>query len=204
MAKGVTKLLGLAQRHARDSERTFAVQNSGVELATSTSKSRDLTIHSSRICVAGWPGSGVRGRFMLYVFVYKIDGIIGPGGTVDTTRGPVVRDAITRSIVALDQLDDAVGVHEWFNLAGEEVDPYSVLRSDDEEEILEVVSQINDLLQAQGLGYLGFDEFDTLSDLIEHHCVLEWCSESLKVELVDLRRRYAALVSALSEEWARG
>jgi hypothetical protein len=138
---------------------------------------------------------------MLYAVTYQIEGICGPGGSVDTSRDEIMRFAKSMAEIALHQMDDAVSVVEWYDLDGNETDPRKLLQSNDLDEVANIISQISDAMKSQRAGYLDLWEYGDIFRLIEEHEVTTWCSEALKDQIAQVQKVYFALVRNLSDEW---
>ncbi len=138
---------------------------------------------------------------MLYVVTYNIEGIYGPGGYVDTSRDEVIRFAKSLAELALDQMDDAVSIHEWFDVNGNEEQPRHLLRSNKVEEVKHIIEQISDTMKSEDLGYVDFWEYGDIFKLIEDQQFTSWCSESLKDQITQVKKAYFALVNHLADEW---
>lgn len=138
---------------------------------------------------------------MLYVVTYEIEGICGPGGSVNTSRDEIIRFAKSMAEIALDQMGDDVSFGEWFDLDGNETDPQKLLQSNDLDEVTNIISQISDAMKSQRAGYLDLWEYSDVFQLIEEHEVIAWCSAALKDQITQVRKAYFALVRDLSDEW---
>ena len=103
---------------------------------------------------------------MLYAVTYHIEGICGPGGSVDTSRDEILWFAKSMAEITLDQMDDAVSVVEWFDLDGNETDPRKLLQSNDLDEVANIISQISDAMMSQRAGYLDLWKYSDIFQLI--------------------------------------
>jgi hypothetical protein len=112
-----------------------------------------------------------------------------------------MRFAKSMAETALDQMDDAVSVVEWYDLDGNETDPRKLLQSNDLDEVANIISQISDAMKSQRAGYLDLWEYGDVFRLIEEHEVTTWCSEALKDQIAQVQKVYFALVRNLSDEW---
>ena len=139
---------------------------------------------------------------MLHVVTCEIDGIYGPCGHVFNSRQEALAFAKAIAETALDQLCDAVPLGEWYDLAGEEVDPYQALKSDDPDLVGDMIGQISDAMKADRSGYVDLADFDDIFELLVGHDVASWCSNSLKVRIAELHRAYSSLLDDLEKEWA--
>ena len=141
------------------------------------------------------------GISMLYAVTYNIESSYGPGGYVDTSRDEVIKVAKSMAEVALDQMDDGVSFHEWFDLDGNEEEPRNLLQSDILEEVKNIIEQIGDAMKGGKDGYIDFWEYSDIFELIKEQEVTSWCSESLKDQIAQVKKAYCALVNHLSDEW---
>ena len=138
---------------------------------------------------------------MLHAVTFKIEGICGPAGYVDTSRDKVIRHAKSIAEVALDQMGDGVSFHEWFDLEGNEAEPFNLLQSADLIEVENIVVQISDAMKGEGSGCIDVHEYSDLFQLIEDQNFDSWCSASLKDRITEVKRAYFSLIQAISDEW---
>ncbi|PKL41996.1 MAG: hypothetical protein CVV41_16225 [Candidatus Riflebacteria bacterium HGW-Riflebacteria-1] len=138
---------------------------------------------------------------MIYAMTYEINGICGPAGLLDQAREKVIQFAASMARIALDQLGDAVGLIEWQNLSGEEVDPRKQLESQDIEEVVNILEQRSDCLKEQSAGYIDLWEYSNVFDLIAEQGVESWCSSELKDQIAVARKAYFAVVNDIANEW---
>lgn len=138
---------------------------------------------------------------MIYSLYFYIDGITGPGGYANESLAEVISFARGMAEVALDHLDDHVNWCEWFDLAGDEANPYDLLHSDDADQLQDILSQISDLMKAKGYGWIDIQTHDDLFCLANHHDVGSWASEKFNHRLKELRKAYSSLIDDLSSEW---
>jgi hypothetical protein len=138
---------------------------------------------------------------MIYLIMSELEGICSLSGYVDEDKDAVVAHAVEMAKLALDYLDDAVTFSEWYDLSSAEADPRVLLKSRNEKERLNIISQISDNLKGDNRGCLDFYEFPDVFALIAHHEVETWCSDELRRAIDDCRRSFAGLVRLLNEEW---
>ena len=139
---------------------------------------------------------------MLYVVVYHLDGVVGPGGHIASSRAESVEFAAGLAVVALDLLGDYVSEVEWFDLNGELSDPFSLLKSNSVDQVADVISQVSDYLKGRKSGHLDVVEYDDLFELAKNQDVGSW-APGLGARILELRSTYHALVEDLSQEWSR-
>lgn len=137
---------------------------------------------------------------MIYAMTYEIEGICG--GSVNTSQMEIINFAKSMAETALDQLDDAISLGEWFDLSGNETEPMKSLLSGDIDEIQDMIGQISDRLKAKKMGFIDLWEYQDIFQLIEYHDVTSWCSKSLKDHIATARKANCGLVQEFANEWS--
>ncbi len=137
---------------------------------------------------------------MLYVLTYEFVGILSQSGFVNESYEDAIKFAKSMAKIGLDQIDDH-NSYDWFNLSGDEIESEELLLSDDFEEIKNHISQINDSLISNKLGYIDFLEYQDIFEVIKDQNVESWCSPTIKKEISILRKKYNDLIYNLSKEW---
>lgn len=142
---------------------------------------------------------------MLYSLNYQLEGIVGPAGAIDCDRSKLLRHAADIGRTAVDLLGDYVSVYDQADdedLEEDRLDLPAMLNSEDDSDIDDAISRINDLLQAQRMGYIGIHAHDDLFALVDDHGVTDWASSALKDRIQRLRLEYNAVLDAIESEWS--
>ena len=56
-------------------------------------------------------------------------------------------------------------------------------------------------MKVERWGYIDLWEYNDIFQLVEDQHVMSWCSESLKNEIIQLKKTYFALLHSISDEW---
>lgn len=138
---------------------------------------------------------------MIYSLHFLLDGICNPSGMISEDRSEVVAFARELARLGVDLLDDWVSDADWFDSAGNPSDVLSILEADDEDDLMNAVSQVSDAMQSRRVGFIQFNEHDDLFALLDHHHAGDWLPQHLRDRVDGLRRAYRALTQDLSDEW---
>lgn len=138
---------------------------------------------------------------MIYAVYCELEGIISPGGVVNSKREEVINHAKSMAVIGLDLLDDAVNLVEWYDLNGEETDPYKMLQSDNLDEVENIIVQISDEMKTGNVGCIDLGKYEDLFEFIDSQDVNSWCSGSLKAGITTLKKEYFGMINKISDEW---
>src|SRR5262245_37459833 len=117
---------------------------------------------------------------MIHSLHFLLDGVAGPGGAIDERRGELVAFAVDLARTAVGMLGDWVNDADWFDASGEQSDIHALLASEDEGELVDVVSQVSDAMKGQGMGFIDLEQHDDLFALIDCHYMVEWVSPAVR------------------------
>jgi hypothetical protein len=139
---------------------------------------------------------------MIYALTFEFKGFVDPGGSASSSQDEIIKYARSMAEIALDHFEDALSFDEWCDLNQDPVDPRELLKSDDPDELKNIISQISDALKADRHGYIDLWEYNDLFELIKDHEVPSWCDEPLKSEIATVRKDYFTLMHHISDEWS--
>jgi len=139
---------------------------------------------------------------MIYAVTYNIRDIVGPAGYVSENKDEVLAHAVEIAAIALDQMDDAVPLSDWYDLKGDNADPRNTLHATGVDEHRYAIQQISDHLKSENSGFIDLWEYADVFSLIEEHNVETWCSDRLKKAIVECRRNISSLLQTIAEEWS--
>jgi hypothetical protein len=91
---------------------------------------------------------------MLHSLYFSIDGVLGPGGSIDARRSEILKQAVSLAKTGLELLGDWANDADWFDGAGLPVDAWSLFETEDEDELQDAVSQVSDAMKTQGTGFI--------------------------------------------------
>lgn len=138
---------------------------------------------------------------MIYAVYCELEGIMSPGGVVKLDREEVTIYAKSMASIGLDLLDDTVNLVEWYDLNGEETDPYKMLQSDNLDEVENIIVQISDEMKTGNVGCIDLRKYEDIFEFIEDQNVNSWCSKSIKDRIYDLKKEYFSIINDISDEW---
>jgi hypothetical protein len=139
---------------------------------------------------------------MIYAVTYKLSDLIGPAGYVSENKDEVLAHAVEIAAIALDQMDDAVALSDWYDLKGGNADPRNLLSAASEGERRNTIQQISDHLKSENSGFIDLWEYADVFSLIEEHDVETWCSDRLRKVIFECRKNVSSLLQLIAEEWS--
>jgi hypothetical protein len=96
--------------------------------------------------------------------------------------------------LALDQMGDAVGLSDWYDLDGNEADPRKLLLTPNADELVNAIEQISDHMKGDKSGYIDLWKYSDVFALIEEQSVEDWSSKRLKNTILECRTNTANLL----------